>query len=156
MLCVALVALAIAALALDAFEIIFVVVPILAPPVLMRVPDAVWVGVAMLLVLQTSFLLPPFGAALLLARANLKTGARLAATIRALAPYLMLQMLVLALVLAVPRLVHVLDPVSVGSGVHVALSPADAEKRLREMMGGQSLPGISAFPPLPPPPLLSR
>jgi tripartite ATP-independent transporter DctM subunit len=155
-LCLALASLAIAALALDAFEIIFVVVPILAPPVLMRVPDAVWVGVAMLLVLQTSFLLPPFGAALMLARASLKTGAKLAATVKSLVPYLVLQMLVLALVLAAPRLVHVLDPMSVGSGTSVILSPEAAEKRLREMMGGQSLPGLSTFPSLPPPPTLSR
>ncbi len=152
-LCIALIALAIAAFALDAFEIIFVVVPILAPPVLMRIPDAVWVGVAMLLVLQTSFLLPPFGAALLLARAHLKTGARLGATVASLAPYLALQLLVLALVLGAPRLVHLLDPVSIASGRQAAPSPEASEKRLREMMGGQSLPG---GPALPPPPKLSR
>ena len=159
-LCVALAALGVSALALDAFEIIFVVVPILAPPVLMRVPDAVWVGVAILLVLQTSFLLPPFGAAVLLARSTLRTGASLKATVRSLAPYLLLQLLVLALVLAVPRLVHVLDPGASSSAAPVALSPEAAEKRLREMMGGQSLPGLPAVPPLPsqlsPAPRLSR
>ena len=145
---VALVMLAIAALALDAFEIIFVVVPILVPPVLMRVPDAVWVGVAILLVLQTSFLLPPFGAALMLARSTLKTGVKFSATIWALVPYLLLQMLVLGLVLAVPKIVHILEPSVTTANAPIAVSPEAAEKRLREMMGGQPIPGALTLPPI--------
>ncbi len=139
---------AMSALALDAFEIIFVVVPILAPPVLMRVPDAVWVGVAVLLALQASFLLPPFGTALMLARSSLQTGGGLGATVRALMPFLAMQILVLALVLAVPSLVHVLEPAVTAANTPVALSPAAAEQRLREMMGGQGLPGALALPPM--------
>src|SRR5256885_57491 len=60
--------LAACALVLDAFEMIFVVVPLLAPAVLTRVDDAQWVAVLTLLVLQASFLLPPFGYAVLMAR----------------------------------------------------------------------------------------
>ena len=141
---VALGCLTLSAIALDAFEIIFVVVPILAPPLLMRAPDAVWVGVLILLVLQTSFLLPPFGAALLLARANLQTGSNLGETVHALRPYLAAQVAVLALVLAVPRIVHVLAPPIAAAEGPAKLSPADAEKRFRDMMKPQALP------PLPP------
>ena len=43
-------------LVLDAYELIFVVVPILMPPVLTRVDDALWVAVLSLLALQMSFL----------------------------------------------------------------------------------------------------
>ena len=43
-------------LVLDAFEMIFVVIPIALPPLLTRVPDATWVAVLTLLILQTSFL----------------------------------------------------------------------------------------------------
>jgi len=44
----------VAAFVLDAFEIIFVAVPILIPSLLIRVPDAVWVSTLVLLTLQTS------------------------------------------------------------------------------------------------------
>jgi TRAP-type mannitol/chloroaromatic compound transport system permease large subunit len=145
-LAVCLAAIALSALALDAFEIIFVVVPILAPPLLMRAPDAVWVGVLILLVLQTSFLLPPFGAALILARTRLATGATLAASIAALAPFLAAQMCVLGLVLAVPKLTHMLDPPP--PPVAKQMTPADLEKRVREMMR----PPDMVLPPFPAPP----
>jgi len=47
---------------MDAFEIIFVVMPIVAPP-LLRMPgiDPVWVGMMMGLNLQTSYMHPPLG-----------------------------------------------------------------------------------------------
>jgi tripartite ATP-independent transporter DctM subunit len=103
-------AIALAAFALDAFEIIFVAVPILIPPLLMRAPDAVWIGVLVLLVLQMSFLLPPFGYALILVRSTLKQKTSLAAVMRALAPFLAAQIAVLSMVVAVPALVHVFEP----------------------------------------------
>jgi tripartite ATP-independent transporter DctM subunit len=50
---------------MDAFEIIFVVVPIVAPA-LLRMPgiDPVWLGILMAVNLQTSYLHPPLGATL--------------------------------------------------------------------------------------------
>jgi TRAP-type mannitol/chloroaromatic compound transport system permease large subunit len=65
-----------AAFVLDAFEIIFVAVPILIPPLLIRVPDAVWVSSLVLLTLQASFLLPPLGYALILTRGMLGSDVR--------------------------------------------------------------------------------
>jgi TRAP-type mannitol/chloroaromatic compound transport system permease large subunit len=97
--------LAIAALVLDAFEIIFVVIPILMPPLLMRVPDATWVAVLALLVLQMSFLLPPLGYALLMVRGYLRQQLPTRLLARALLPYLLAQLVVLILVLVFPALV---------------------------------------------------
>ncbi|HXQ83388.1 MAG TPA: TRAP transporter large permease subunit [Xanthobacteraceae bacterium] len=50
---------------MDAFEIIFVVVPIVAP-VLLQMPgvDPVWLGIMMAVNLQTSYMHPPLGATL--------------------------------------------------------------------------------------------
>lgn len=50
---------------MDAFEIIFVVVPIVAP-VLLQMPgiDPIWLGIMMAVNLQTSYLHPPLGATL--------------------------------------------------------------------------------------------
>jgi len=47
---------------MDAFEIIFVVVPIVAPA-LLKMPgvDPVWLGIMMAVNLQTSYLHPPLG-----------------------------------------------------------------------------------------------
>jgi TRAP-type mannitol/chloroaromatic compound transport system permease large subunit len=90
------------AFVLDAFEMIFVVIPVLIPPLLMRVPDAVWVAVLILLILQTSFLIPPFGYAVLMLRNQLGRPIDSLRFFRALLPYLLAQLAVLALVLAFP------------------------------------------------------
>ncbi len=92
---------------LDAFEIIFVIVPIVIPPLLIRAPDAVWVAVLVLLSLQASFLLPPFGYALMMARSAMKEAVSLRRVLRSLAPFLAVQALLLLAVFLFPALVHV-------------------------------------------------
>jgi TRAP-type mannitol/chloroaromatic compound transport system permease large subunit len=104
-LLVALGTLVASALVLDAFEIIFVVIPIIMPPLLMRVPDATWVAVLTLLVLQMSFLLPPLGYALLMVRGYARRGLSNRLLAKALLPYLIVQVCVLALVFVFPSLV---------------------------------------------------
>lgn len=101
-LVVVLLMLGLCAFVLDAYEMIFVVIPIVMPPLLMRVPDATWVAVLTLLVLQTSFLVPPMGYAVLMVRHRLPRPIRTARFVRALSPYLVAQLLVLAMVLASP------------------------------------------------------
>ncbi|MCA8888454.1 MAG: TRAP transporter large permease subunit, partial [Parvularculaceae bacterium] len=49
---------------LDFIEIVFVVVPLVAPPLILLGFDPVWLAILMALNLQTSFLTPPFGFAL--------------------------------------------------------------------------------------------
>jgi TRAP-type mannitol/chloroaromatic compound transport system permease large subunit len=92
------------AFVLDAFEMIFAVIPILLPPLLMIIPDATWVAVITLLILQTSFILPPFGYAVMMIghRLNNTVGTRALAT--ALMPYVLVQLVVLTLVIAAPAL----------------------------------------------------
>ncbi len=93
---------ALCALVLDAFEMIFVVIPIVAPAVLTRVPDAPWVSVLVLLILQASFLIPPFGYAVMMARTRVGGQVRNAELLRALLPFLAAQLLVVIAVLAFP------------------------------------------------------
>jgi len=102
-LIVVLAMLGLCAFVLDAYEMIFVVIPLVMPPLLMRVPDATWVAVLTLLVLQTSFLVPPMGYAVLMVRHRLARPVRTARFARALSPYLAAQLIVLALVLAYPE-----------------------------------------------------
>jgi len=137
-------ALILAGFVLDAFEIIFVAVPILVPPLLIRIPDAVWVATLVLLTLQASFLLPPVGYALMLTRGLLGSAAPIAIFARSLAPFLAVQALVMVLTLSFPRVVHLLEPPDAharGSG-GPALSTEEVEKKLIEMLPPPPLPGI--------------
>jgi TRAP-type mannitol/chloroaromatic compound transport system permease large subunit len=126
----------VAAFVLDAFEIIFVAVPILIPPLLIRVPDAVWVSVLVLLTLQASFLLPPVGYALMMTRGILGSDVPPMTFARALVPFLAMQVLVVALTLGFPRLVHLLDAPGTQSRAPSgpALSKEEVEKKLQEML----------------------
>lgn len=119
-----------AAFVLDAFEIIFVLVPILLPPILMRVEDAQWVAVLTLLVLQTSFLLPPLGYALTMTRAAATRRAPLRAAMAALVPFILVQLLVTAAVVSWPRLAHLGQSAAPAAA---APSEADITRRLGEI-----------------------
>jgi len=120
---------------LDAFEIIFVIVPIVIPPLLIRVADARWVGVLVLLTLQSSFLLPPFGYALMMVRGVLKEHVDFRAFLRALAPFLLAQWFLLFLVLVLPELTHLGKPADDGARRPPAtLSDEEFNRRLNEML----------------------
>src|SRR5882672_1776876 len=138
----------ISAFVLDAFEIIFVIVPIVITALLIRVADARWVAVLVLLTLQTSFLLPPFGYALIMVRGTLRYSASLGALVRALAPFLVAQWIVLATVLLFPQLTHLGENAADrtrGSGAPV--STDEINRRLQDM-----LTPIPDDPPDPGPP----
>ena len=122
------------AFVLDAFEIIFVIVPIVIPPLLVRVADARWVSVLVLLTLQTSFLLPPFGYALMMVRGTLKDAVPMRALVAALLPFLLAQWAVLAAVLLLPQLVHVGEAPGSGTRAPLPGSGDDLEKRLQDML----------------------
>ena len=123
------------AFVLDAFEIIFVIVPILIPPLLVRVADARWVSVLLLLTLQSSFLLPPFGYALMMVRGAAKDPSPFRPFVRALMPFLAAQWLLLAAVLAIPALVHVGERASdLTRTPEKALTPEEIDRQLRDMV----------------------
>jgi tripartite ATP-independent transporter DctM subunit len=123
------------AFVLDAFEIIFVIVPIVIPPLLIRIADARWVSVLVLLTLQSSFLLPPFGYALMMVRSVLKEPVAFRAFVRALAPFLATQWLLLLLVLCFPQLTHMGQSADDHSRLPSApMSNEEYNKRLNEMI----------------------
>ena len=132
---VVLVVLGICAFVLDAFEIIFVIVPIVIPPLLIRVADARWVSVLVLLTLQSSFLLPPFGYALMMVRGVLKETVGVRPFLRTLMPFLAAQWLLLLAVLLVPQLTHLGQSAEGSSRVPSApLSDEEFRRRLDEML----------------------
>lgn len=93
---------------LDFIEIIFVVVPLVAPPLLSLGLDPVWLGVMMALNLQTSFLTPPFGFALFYLRSVAGSAIRTSDIYIGIIPFVCLQLLALALLWALPGIATVL------------------------------------------------
>ena len=89
---------------LDAFEMIFLVIPLVMPPLLASVNDAAWVAALTLLVLQLGFLLPPFGYALVMSRSLLPMRVGMRALARELMPQLVAQGLLIAAVLVFPQI----------------------------------------------------
>ena len=129
--------LATCAFVLDAFEMIFVVIPLVIPPLLIQIPDAVWVAVLTLLILQTSFLIPPFGYAVMMVRNRSPHALDTGKLVRALLPYLLAQLLVLAAVIAWPNLLWRDNALSAKPGEDI---PAAATESLEEMLNRQQAP----------------
>ena len=131
-LAVVLGALGLCALVLDAFELIFVVVPVVMPPLLTQATDATWVAVLALLILQLGFLVPPFGYAVLMIRKHVAERIAAAALARALAPYLAAIVAVLALTAAVPSIVWHRNPSTLGATTPGATPTDDEARRMLE------------------------
>jgi TRAP-type mannitol/chloroaromatic compound transport system permease large subunit len=91
------------AFVLDAFELTFLVIPIVMPPLLSRVGDAAWVAALVLLVLQLGFLLPPFGYSVVLARGGQPERPPWPAVVRELWPYLLWLAAVIGAVIVQPQ-----------------------------------------------------
>ncbi|MFN6978876.1 MAG: TRAP transporter large permease subunit [Gemmobacter sp.] len=89
---------------LDFIEIVFVVVPLVAPPLILMGFDPVWLGILMALNLQTSFLTPPFGFALFYLRGAAPASVSTLQIWQGAIPYIFLQLTLMAIVAAVPAL----------------------------------------------------
>ena len=89
---------------LDFIEITFVVVPIVAPVLLMLGFDPVWLGIMLAVNLQTSFLTPPFGFALFYLRGVTPDEIGTKSMYRGVLPFIGLQLLLLGLLILWPGL----------------------------------------------------
>ncbi|OWU85186.1 C4-dicarboxylate ABC transporter [Oceanicola sp. 22II-s10i] len=99
---------------LDTFEIIFIVIPITAPVLLALDIDPVWLGVIVGVNLQTSFLTPPFGFALFYLRGVAPDDMPTSAIYKGIIPFVMLQLVAIALLFAFPGIVTWLPRVFAG------------------------------------------
>ncbi len=89
---------------LDVIEIITLAVPILALTLLQTI-DPLWFGVLIAVNLQTSYLTPPFGFALFYLRGVAPDSVRTVEMYRGVVPFVVLQLAVLAILIAFPGLV---------------------------------------------------
>ena len=88
---------------IDTFEIIFIVVPIFAPALFKLGVDPVWLGVMMGIILQTSYLTPPFGFAIFYLQ-GVAPDLPVQAIYRGVVPFVILQLAAAALVWIWPEL----------------------------------------------------
>jgi len=80
---------------LDFIEISFVVVPIVAPILMVMGVDPIWLGIMIAINLQTSFLTPPFGFALFYLRGVAPDSVPTMAIYRGVIPFILIQLLML-------------------------------------------------------------
>ncbi len=99
---------------LDFIEITFVVVPLVAPALLLMGLDPIWLGVMMAINLQTSFLTPPFGFALFYLRGVAPPEIKTGDIYRGALPFIAIQILALTLLALFPQIATWLPSVIYG------------------------------------------
>ena len=87
---------------LDFIEITFMVVPLVGPVLLGMGIDPIWLGVMIAINLQTSFLTPPFGFSLIYLRSVLPDTVDTSQIYRGVAPFIVIQILILLLIALQP------------------------------------------------------
>jgi tripartite ATP-independent transporter DctM subunit len=90
---------------LDFFEIAFIIVPLLAPVAAKLGIDLIWFGVLLCVNMQTSFMHPPFGFALFYLRSIAPKEIKSSAIYWGAIPWVVLQLIMVAIVIAWPGLV---------------------------------------------------
>ena len=90
---------------LDFIEITFVVVPIVAPVLLVMGFDPIWLGIMIAVNLQTSFLTPPFGFALFYLRGVAPNSVATQTIYRGVLPFIVIQLALLVMMAVWPEMV---------------------------------------------------
>ncbi|OUS30363.1 C4-dicarboxylate ABC transporter [Thalassotalea sp. 42_200_T64] len=90
---------------LDFIEITFVVIPIIAPILLMMDINPIWLGIMIAVNLQTSFLTPPFGFALFYLRGVADKSIATAKIYKGVIPFIVMQLMLLIALALWPELV---------------------------------------------------
>ena len=125
---------------LDFFELAFIVVPLLAPVADKLGIDLIWLGILLSVNMQTSFMHPPFGAALFFLRSvapretytDAVTGKRMEGITWGQIyvgsiPFVVIQLVMVGVVIAYPNLV------SMGLGKRTQVDQSQIEKSLKEL-----------------------
>jgi tripartite ATP-independent transporter DctM subunit len=97
---------------LDFFEIAFIVVPLIAPVARKLGIDMIWFTVLVAMILQTSFMHPPFGIALYNLRSVAPPEVRTSDIYLGAIPFLLLQMLMVGILVAFPGIASAPPPIA--------------------------------------------
>ena len=101
---------------LDWFEIVLIIVPLLAPVIKLAGVDMTWFLILIALMLQTSFLTPPVGFSLFYLKGVVPKSVTIGDIYVGVIPFVLLQMLMVALCFAFPAVITWLPQQMYGSG----------------------------------------
>ncbi len=93
---------------IDFIEIIFIIVPVVAPIFVNYEMNLVWIGILLALNLQTSFLSPPFGFSLFYLKGVAPEGVTTQHLYRGIIPFVLIQLVFLIAVILYPEIVFLL------------------------------------------------
>ncbi|MDN5212529.1 TRAP transporter large permease subunit [Fulvivirgaceae bacterium BMA12] len=96
---------------IDFIEIIFIIVPVVAPIFSALGVDLVWIGILLAVNLQTSFLTPPFGFSLFYLKGVAPPEVKTGQLYRGIVPFIIIQLLFLGLIIVFPEIVSWLPEV---------------------------------------------
>ncbi|MEM9895372.1 MAG: TRAP transporter large permease subunit [Bacteroidota bacterium] len=89
---------------IDFIEIIFIIVPVVAPIFIAMEIDLIWIGILLAINLQTSFLTPPFGFALFYLKGVAPESVKTSDIYRGVIPFVVIQLLFVAVLIKFPDL----------------------------------------------------
>ncbi len=90
---------------IDFIEIIFIIVPVVAPIFVSYDMNLIWIGVLLAMNLQTSFLSPPFGFSLFYLKGVAPPQITTAHLYRGIVPFVLIQLIFLLIVIVIPEIV---------------------------------------------------
>ncbi len=96
---------------LDFLEIIFVIIPIVAPSLIALGFDPIWLGIMIAVNIQTSFLTPPFGFALFYLRGVTPGKIKTSEIYKGVIPFIFLQIFLIIVMFFFPKIVTFLPSV---------------------------------------------
>ncbi len=96
---------------LDFIEITFIVIPLIGPALFTLGFDPLWIGILIALVLQTSFITPPFGFSLFYLRGVLPKNTKTTEIYKGIVPFLIIQLFLVLLVFIFPDLATALPEI---------------------------------------------
>ena len=89
---------------LDFIEIIFIIIPLFGPALFSLGFEPIWIGILIAMVLQTSFLTPPFGFALFYLRGVAPKSIPTFEIYKGVYPFVMIQILVIVIIFLYPEI----------------------------------------------------
>ncbi|MBV6645187.1 MAG: TRAP transporter large permease subunit [Cyclobacteriaceae bacterium] len=93
---------------IDFIEIVFIIVPVVAPIFASMGIDLVWIGILLAINLQTSFLTPPFGFALFYLKGVAPSEVKTSHLYRGVVPFVIIQLIFLVLLILFPEVTRLL------------------------------------------------
>lgn len=93
---------------IDFIEIVFIIVPVVAPIFTALGIDLVWIGILLAINLQTSFLTPPFGFALFYLKGVAPDSVKTTDIYKGIIPFVLIQLFFLVMLIVFPEIVSFL------------------------------------------------